>query len=142
VPPEQDPLEVAVRALRRRDLTAAALASRLERAGVPEPERAETLETLERVGYVDDARFALQRAQTLAGRDWGDAAIAADLERQGVGADSAAEAIAALEPERVRACRVAAERGRGRKTAAYLGRKGFDAEALEAVIDTTVADEG
>jgi regulatory protein len=142
MPAEPDPLEVAVRALRHRDLSASALAARLERAGVAPEEREHALETLERVGYVDDARFALLRARTLADRDWGDAAIAADLERQGVSAGPAAEAIAALAPERERALHVVAARGPGRKTVGYLARKGFDEDALEAVVDAAVAEEG
>jgi len=142
MPAEQDPLEVAVRALRRRDLTAAALATRLEQAGVAAAEREEALETLERVGYVDDARFAALRAQTLAARDWGDAAIVADLERQGVDAETAVEAVGALEPERERARRVVDKRGRSARTAGYLARKGFGEDVLEAVVDTAVADEG
>jgi regulatory protein len=142
MPAEPDPLELAARALRHRDLSASALAARLERAGVAPEARAEALETLERIGYVDDARFALLRARTLAERDWGDAAIAADLERQGVPAGPAAEAIATLVPERERARRVAAARGPGRKTASYLARKGFEEDALEAVVDGAVAEEG
>jgi SOS response regulatory protein OraA/RecX len=136
--PEQDPLQVAVRALRHRDLPAAAVAERLERAGVSQPEREQALETLARVGYVDDERFARQRADTLAARDWGDAGIDADLERQGVSQELRAAAIAALEPETERAERAFGARGRTAKTAAYLARKGFGADALE----TVVADQG
>ena len=62
---KRDPLQVAVRALRHRDLSAAAVEARLERAGVGEPEREAALETLRRVGYVDDARFAERRARQL-----------------------------------------------------------------------------
>ena len=42
------------------------LDERLARAGVDEAARADALETLERVGYVDDARFAVARAAALA----------------------------------------------------------------------------
>jgi len=124
-------LSTATRALRHRDLSAHDVEARLERAGVGSRERERTLETLERAGYVDDARFADRRAQALAGRAWGDAAILADLERHGVGQEERAAAVAALEPERDRAALVVAARGPGRRTAAYLARRGFDADAVE-----------
>lgn len=131
MPRERDPLEVAVRALRRRDLAAAAVDERLERAGLAEPERREALETLDRLGYVDDSRFAVRRAQTLAARGWGDAGIAADLERQGIDDEQQAAALATLEPERERALRIVEQRGPGTKTAGYLARHGFAEDAVE-----------
>ena len=134
---EKDPLQVAVRALRHRDLSAAAVEARLERAGVGEPEREAALETLRRVGYVDDARFAERRARQLAERGWGNAGIAADLERQGVDAGAAEVAIALLEPEADRARAIVTRRGHGPKTAAYLLRHGFDADAA----GLSIADE-
>lgn len=127
-------LGVATRALGRREHSHASLDDRLRRAGVAEAARGEALETLERVGYVDDTRFAERRAEQLASRDWGDAAIAADLERQGVGADARAGALAALEPERERALRIAGVRGQTPKTGAYLARKGFSEDALEPFV--------
>jgi SOS response regulatory protein OraA/RecX len=134
MPPEPDPLQVAVRALHYRDLSSAALAARLERAGVGAAEREQALETLVRVGYLDDVRVAAKRAQTLAERGWGDDGIAADLEQQGLPAEVAAEAIAALEPERERARRLVAVRGAGPKTAGFLARKGFGEDALEQAL--------
>lgn len=137
MPREEDPLLVAVRALRHRDLSAAAVDARLERAGVGEHERTEALETLQRVGYVDDARFAERRARQLADRGWGNAGIAADLQRQGVDGEAADAAIALLEPEAERARAIVARRGPGPKTAAYLLRHGFDADA----VGSSIADE-
>lgn len=127
-------LGVATRALRHREHSHAGLEERLRRAGIAGAEREEALETLERVGYVDDSRFAGRRAEQLASKDWGDAAIAADLERQGVEREAAAAAIAALEPERDRALEVAGRRGRTPKTGAYLARRGFGEEALEPFV--------
>ncbi|HET7045272.1 MAG TPA: RecX family transcriptional regulator [Gaiellaceae bacterium] len=127
-------LGVAARALRYREHSHAGLDERLRRAGVAERERGQALETLERVGYVDDARFAARRAEQLAAKDWGDAAIAAELERQGVGRDAAGAAIAALEPERERALAVAGRRGSTPRTGAYLARRGFAEEALERFV--------
>jgi SOS response regulatory protein OraA/RecX len=132
---EQDPVQVAVRALRHRDLSVAALDARLERAGVDAAEREQTLETLGRVGYVDDARFAERRAQSLAERGWGNAGIEADLERQGIDAEGVVAALGTLAPEHERAAAIVAARGAGPKTAAYLTRHGFgdDAVALALV---------
>ncbi|HSP74281.1 MAG TPA: RecX family transcriptional regulator, partial [Gaiellaceae bacterium] len=104
------------------------------RAGVDAAARGEALETLQRVGYVDDARFAERRAQLLAERGWGDAAIAADLEQNGIEAERAAAALALLEPESERARRIAERRGPGPKTAAYLLRRGFDEDVVGPVV--------
>jgi regulatory protein len=131
---ETDPLQVAVRALGHRDLSAAGVDARLARAGVGEAEREEALATLRRVGYLDDARFARKRAATLAERGWGDAGIVADLERQGVPPDLCAEVLVELDPERERAVRIVAERGADARTARYLAGKGFAAESIEAAL--------
>jgi SOS response regulatory protein OraA/RecX len=93
----------------------------------------EALGVLERGGVVDDGRFALGRAQVLAGRGAGDAMIRHDLERRGVGAELVERALAALEPERERAERLVAA-GRG---ARWLAARGFDEGSVEA----SVADE-
>jgi regulatory protein len=139
MPPEQDavekaPLDVAIRALRFRDRSAAELDARLEQRGVGEAERAQALETLERVGYVDDERFARMRAEQLAGRGSGDALIRDDLERRGLAVDVVELALAGLEPERNRAARIAERRGRSLKTARYLASRGFAEEVLEVVV--------
>ena len=134
MPGPPDAVETALRALRYRDRTAAELAARLEQRGVGEAERHEALETLERIGYVDDARFARTRAQQLAERSSGDALIRDDLERRGLAADVIELALGALEPERERAARVAERRGRTVKTARYLASRGFGEEALDALV--------
>jgi regulatory protein len=131
---ETDPLQVAVRALGHRDLSAADVGARLARAGVGEAEREETIQTLRRVGYLDDGRFARKRAETLAGRGWGDAGIVADLEQHGVPAELCDEALTELAPERDRALRVVSERGTDARTARYLAGKGFAAESIEAAL--------
>jgi hypothetical protein len=56
-------LHVAGRALRHRDLSRRLLAERLERAAVSPAAAAESLETLERAGLVDDGRVACARAR-------------------------------------------------------------------------------
>ena len=65
-------MERAARALRSRDLSAAELDARLDRANVAPAARAETIARLSDAGAVDDERFARSRAQALAGRGAGD----------------------------------------------------------------------
>jgi regulatory protein len=131
---ETAPLDLAIRALRFRDRTAAELAERLERRGVGEAEREQALETLERIGYVDDERFARSRAEQLAERGSGDALIRDDLERRGVAGEAIERALGALEAERERAARIAERRGRTAQTARYLASRGFGEDALEWLV--------
>ena len=128
---------MALRALGARDRTAAELEARLARRGVDQGERAEALATLERLGYLDDGRFAHSRAQELAGRGSGDELIRHDLEGRGVSPELVEAAIRELEPERDRARRLVAERGASAKTARYLASRGFGADALEAIVAPT-----
>ena len=130
----EDAVEQALRALRYRDRSAAELDARLERRGVGEAEREQALETLERVGYVDDDRFARARAEQLAARGSGDALIRHELEGRGLAAEHVDAALAALEPERDRAAEIAARRGRSLKTARYLASRGFDPDTLEGIV--------
>ena len=137
MPEREDAVETALRALRFRDRSSAELDARLERRGVGEAERERALETLERVGYVDDGRFACTRAEQLAGRGSGDALIRHDLEERGVAAEHVEAALAALEPERLRAERIVARRGRSVQTARYLASRGFGEDAVEAAVAQT-----
>jgi regulatory protein len=129
-----DAVETALRALRFRDRTSAELDARLEQRGVDEVARAQALETLERIGYVDDERFARMRAERLAERSSGDALIRDDLERRGVAAELIEAALAAIEPERERATQIVERRGRGVKTARYLAARGFGEDVLQGVV--------
>ena len=138
-PPERDPIDLAARALHHRDRSRRELDERLARAGVGAEERADALDTLERVGYVDDARFAAARAAALAGRGYGDEAIRHDLAVHGIDAEGVADAIGRLAPELDRAEAVVARLGCSRKTALYLARKGFGEEAVETAVRTDVA---
>jgi len=126
-------LSWAVRALRRRDLSRRSLEERLRDAGLTADERQAALATLERAGLLDDARFALARAASLAERGYGDEAIHWTLEREGVDTEVARRAIAALAPEQDRAEAIVERRGAGRATAAFLVRRGFAQEAVEGV---------
>ncbi len=129
-----DALARAARALRPRDRSRRALEDRLTTAGVAAPARAAALETLERVGLVDDARVAATRAAALAERGSGDAAIRFDLEREGIAGELAAAALAGLEPELERARAVVARRGADVKTARWLAGKGFEASTIEEAL--------
>ena len=129
-----DAVETALRALRFRDRSAAELQERLERRGVGEQARADALETLERVGYVDDGRYAQTRAAQLAARGSGNAFIRHDLEERGVSAAHVEAALAELEPERERAERLVAARGASPKTARYLAARGFDEETVADLV--------
>ncbi len=131
---QEQALDTALRALRHRDRSAAELDVRLERRGVGAVEREQALETLERIGYVDDERLARTRAEQLAARGSGDALIRHDLEGRGIAVEEIEAALGALEPERERAARIVVARGRSVKTARYLASRGFDADALEAVV--------
>jgi regulatory protein len=139
-PQPSDPIELAARALRHRDRSRRQVEERLERAGVEEERRADALETLERVGYVDDARFAATRAAALAARGYGDEAIRQLLQGEGVAAKLANGAVAALEPERERAARVVERLGASPRTAAQLQRKGFGEDAVERAAGAPFAD--
>lgn len=134
MPPQEDAVETALRALRHRDRSSAELDARLSRAGVGEAVRREALETLERIGYVDDDRVARQRAEELAARGAGDLLIRHDLEGRGLDSETVEGALALLEPERERAARIVERRGGGPRTARYLASKGFGQEALEATV--------
>jgi regulatory protein len=129
-------LDAAGRALSRCDRSAAELGAQLARRGLRPGERDAAVETMARLGYVDDARFARSRAEALADRGYGDAAIACDLERRGVANDQVAAALEAVAPEADRA-RVAASRAEDpMKAARLLASKGFSADAIEAAVGT------
>jgi len=127
-------LEAAATALARRERSVADLTAQLERRGVPPQARAGAVETMARLGYLDDGRLAATRAASLAARGYGDEAIRLDLEQQGLPAEERASAIAALVPEPERAQAIAATAGATVKTARRLAAKGFSDEAIEAAI--------
>jgi regulatory protein len=134
-------VDAALGALRHRDLSAHELEQRLRAKGFDEPERAEALETLERTGLLDDARFAASRARSLAARGAGDAAIRHALGIAGVAREVADDVLRELEPEVERAAAIAARRGGGPKTGRYLRGKGFSEDVVAGVIATSNADE-
>lgn len=130
-------LAIATRALARREHSAHGLRARLLCAGVAEAAVDEAVEELQRVGLLDDDRFATERARVLAERGKGDAAIRFDLERAGLDTAQIESALRALEPESERAARVVDRRGATPATARLLASRGFD----EAVVGALVALE-
>jgi regulatory protein len=129
-------LELAARALARRDLSRGALELRLQRAGIAPEISAATVAELVEERLVDDRRLALARADTLAGRGLGDVAIDRRLAAEGIEGELRREALEELPPEEDRARALAArlsERGGGR-VAATLHRRGFGSGAVEAAL--------
>jgi regulatory protein len=124
----------AARALARRDHSAASLRAKLARAGISEPVQGEALEVLARAGYVDDERFARDRAAHLASRGYGDEWIRADLDGQGVGAEAVEAALEALAPEAERARHEGDRLGGGVLAARTLARRGFAEDSLERLV--------
>ncbi|HKB19485.1 MAG TPA: RecX family transcriptional regulator [Gaiellaceae bacterium] len=131
----------AARALRSRDLSAAELAVRLDRAKIPPAARAETIERLTDAGAVDDDRFARMRAQALADRGGGNLLVRHDLEARGIAQAAVEAAIELLEPESARAGRICARRGSGPRTARYLARKGFSEDVIESACSEAIAEQ-
>jgi regulatory protein len=138
--PAPDALDVAVKALARRDLTEREVVERLTRLGVPEGGRADAVARLRQAGYLDDARVSAERAARLAERGSGDTAIRADLMRRGVPQELVTKTLAALEPESVRAARLSERLGGGLRAARALARKGFAEESIEHIFGA-VAEE-
>lgn len=134
-------LSHAARALGRRDLSEQELDARLRRAGFTPDARSSASELLARAGILDDGRFARSRARQLAERGHGDGAIRWDLEQRGVAAEQVEHALLAVEPERARAERLVAERGRGPATARLLARRGFSEDVVAFTADLGVGYE-
>jgi SOS response regulatory protein OraA/RecX len=134
-----DPIELATTSLARGDRTRRELDERLERAGIGVDQREAALETLERIGYVDDGRVAVSRAEALAARGQGDEAIRFDLEQRGLAAEHVEAALAALQPELERARELAERLGPTPKTVSQLRRKGFGADSLESAFGDVIA---
>ena len=132
--------DTALRAVARREQSAAELDRRLERRGVARALRQETIGRLERVGLVDDERFARRLAESLAERGHGDEAIRWRLTRDGVAEDAAARAVDGLPPELERARLIVAARGNGPRTARELARRGFGEEAVEEALGPVIAE--
>ena len=139
-------VDVAARALARRDRSETDVRRILARKGVSDVEAEEALERLRGLGALDDARFAAGRATGLAERGYGDAAIAARLARDGVERELVDAAISALAPERDRAASLVARRGVTLRTARWLAGRGFSSDSIESAVpgiaDTQASELG
>jgi SOS response regulatory protein OraA/RecX len=135
-------LAAGVRALSRRDRSEQSLRLALDRRGVGDEAREAAITTLRRAGALDDSRYATRRVEALAERGFGDAAIEFKLEREGLTSEQARAALTRLEPETDRAVRLAARRGADARTARWLARRGFGADAIEAALPAVAGDTG
>jgi regulatory protein len=141
---DQAPLELALRALRRRERSSAELAGWLGERGVAADEVEHTIAHLEELGELDDARFARQYAEDkreLAG--WGAERIRAALLERGVAPERIEVAMGADGAQRQaqRAGELLARRGGRLETEAdraralgYLTRKGYSYEITHEAI--------
>jgi SOS response regulatory protein OraA/RecX len=127
-------LDVATKALARRDFSERGLRDRLERAGIDPTETERVVARLRGEGILNEARFAANRARALAEQGKGDAAIRFDLEAQGLPGELIEAALGELEPERERAERIVGGRNRGPATARLLASRGFDEDVIEAAV--------
>ena len=78
-------IDLAYKAVARRDLTVAELRARLERKHVAPEAIDDAVEELESTGFLDDARYAIQFAEDKRELErWGTDRIARDLRRRGI----------------------------------------------------------
>jgi len=78
-------IDLAYKAVARRDLTVAELRTRLERKHVPPEAIDDAVAELEETGFLDDARYARQFAEDKRELDqWGTDRIQTDLRRRGI----------------------------------------------------------
>jgi regulatory protein len=127
-------VDVAARALARRDRSETDVRRILARKGVSDAEAEEALERLRNIGALDDERYACARAAALGERGYGDAAIASRLASEGVARELGAAAVDALAPEAERAARLAARRGETLRTARWLAGRGFSTDSIESAV--------
>lgn len=146
--PPPDPLEAALRLLAIRARSAAEIRRALLRRGVPAAAVDETVATLSRRGYLDDAAFARGYAESRGvARRRGPRRVAADLASRGVSRSVVEDAVrAAFGPgeERRQAEAAAARKWRAlarhprpvalRRLAAHLSRQGFAPQVIAALL--------
>jgi regulatory protein len=120
-------VDAAARLLRHGDRSRGELERRLRERDVDEDAARDALDTLERVGVLDDERTASLRAAKLAERGYGDLYIRTELERRGLPVQAA---LGALEPESARAAALLERKTVG---ASWFARRGFDPEIVANV---------
>lgn len=144
-----DPLAAALRLLTIRDRSTGELAGALERKGFNDAQIAQVIERCCALGYLNDRRFALQRAQSLlrSGRAAG-RRIMADLRRRGIDQELAAAALAEAQAQHTpeQALRELLQRRypgfnfqraaakEKRRVLAFFQRRGFAPEQILAIL--------
>src|SRR5215210_2039784 len=109
-------IDMAFKAVARRDLTVAELRTRLERKHIPPEAIDEAVAELKDTGFLDDARYARQFAEDKREIDqWGTDRIAMDLRRRGIA------------PQLIDAALVTHDRDSEMRTALLLLRQRFPA---------------
>jgi regulatory protein len=89
---------------------------------------------LQEAGYVDDARYASSRAETLARRGYGDEGVRFELERDGVSPEDVDAALASLPSECERALSILRGAKAPRPTIRRLAAKGFSHDSIKAAL--------
>jgi regulatory protein len=134
-------LGAATRALASRDRSVVGLAEYLAQRGVGPKERLEAVERLEEIGYLDDSRFALSRARSLAERGYGDDAVRFELEKEGIAAERIEAAMGRLAPEHERAIALVRQARTPLTGIRRLAAKGFSADAIEFAVGAARLDD-
>ncbi len=130
----------ATRALARRDRTRASLDQLLEKRGVRAGDRDDAIERLAQAGALDDERYAVNRAASMARRGYGDLAIRHDLEQAGTPPEAIVGALEQLDPERTRLDALVGTTPTLRDLR-RLASKGFDSATLEDLASSLGFDE-
>jgi regulatory protein len=135
--------------LARRPRSEAELRARMAGWGIDDVTAAGVLERLTELGHVDDRRLAAAVTEAHRERGYGRLRTAHDLARLAVDEPAAAAALGALpDDERPEAERIAWSRfgappydePTARRAAAFLARRGFDAEAVAAAVGRPALD--
>jgi regulatory protein len=149
---DSDPMAAALRLLERRDRSTAELTRDLHNRGYDEERTAAVIERCRELGYLNDRRFAEERARAMLrdGRGVG-RRIELDLQRRGIGTGKARDAIDKAQrehpPEQV-ARDLLARRFPGfvynqtndrdkRRVMAFFQRRGFSLDLILAILRET-----
>lgn len=133
----------ALRALARREHSAAELKRKLQDRGHPEPAAAEVVENLSRAGWQSDARYAAMLLRSRIAQGYGPQRIEAELEQAGIApAEIAAAMQAAGTDWKALAGTLHARRFRSAPASAadwqkqyrYLAARGFTPEQIHAAL--------
>ncbi|MCB9846557.1 MAG: RecX family transcriptional regulator [Phycisphaeraceae bacterium] len=149
----QRALSLSQRWLATRPRSVAEIQSRLASEGVSPGAADAALDSLVRAGLLDDVRLAGDLAAALATRGHAPEAIVVRLLARGLAAEIARDAADGVaSPDPLRDARVlAASRlrsgggsveSRARRAAAFLARRGFDAETVERAVHAALGDAG